>query len=378
MLKIGFDAKRLLNMRSGFGIYARSVVQSLMTRQAEDNLLLFAPYLSDNPILEPENSPFFKSERVNVILPWLSSKRFFSQAELTARVHLSGIDIYHGLSQEIPFSARHLSCPKVVSICDLIYRRIPASLNSSSFQAQDKKLRMAVSISDIIIAISESTKADLIDALDVSSEKIRVIYPSCHHRFFARLSPHDLTEFKTVYDLPDDYILYVGTISERKNLLTLVKAVEQLSASLRLPIVVVGMPTPYKTLVEKYCQEHQISSLVKFYSVERNDDLPGFYQAAKLFVYPSMYEGFGIPIIEAQASGIPVITSNVSSMPEAAGRHSLLIDPSNPDDLAQAIEQALSDTALRSHMIENGLNQARMFCGTDSSKRLIETYQALL
>ena len=378
MLKIGFDAKRLLNMRSGFGIYARSVVQSLMTRQADDNLLLFAPYLSDNPILEPENSPFFKSQQVNVILPWLSSKRFFSQAELTARVHFSGIDIYHGLSQEIPFSARHLSCPKVVSICDLIYRRIPASLNTSSFQAQDQKLRMAVSIADIIIAISENTKADLIDALGVSSQKIRVIYPSCHHRFFSRLSPHELTELKTVYDLPDDYILYVGTISERKNLLALVKAVEQLSASLRLPIVVVGMPTPYKTLVEKYCQEHRISSLVKFYSVERNDDLPGFYQAAKLFVYPSMYEGFGIPIIEAQASGIPVITSNVSSMPEAAGRHSLFIDPSNPDDLAQAIEQALSDTAQRNYMIESGLNQARMFCGTDSSKRLIETYQFLL
>lgn len=142
--------------------------------------------------------------------------------------------------------------------------------------------------------------------------------------------------------------------------------------------MVVGMPTPYKTLVEKFCQEHRISSLVKFYSVERNDDLPGFYQGAKLFVYPSMYEGFGIPIIEAQASGIPVITSNVSSMPEAAGRHSLLIDPSNPDDLAQAIEHALSDTGLRSHMIEAGLLHSAHFSSNSTAANLVSVYREVL
>ena len=180
------------------------------------------------------------------------------------------------------------------------------------------------------------------------------------------------------YKLPTDFLLYVGAINPRKNLLTIVKTLQQLPDSLSIPLVVVGSGRQYEKKVKQYVFKNSLQNRIHWLGQADQKDMPALYQAATLFLYPSHYEGFGIPIIEALFSETPVITSNCSSMPEAAGPDALLIDPKQPEDLAQAIDKVLSDDALRERMIKKGYAYAQQFKGEPLTKQLVEIYQSVL
>jgi glycosyltransferase involved in cell wall biosynthesis len=177
------------------------------------------------------------------------------------------------------------------------------------------------------------------------------------------------------YLLPKTFILYVGTIEERKNLLTLIKALHY--GKIDIPLVVIGKPTPYLNKIIEFIERHSLINII-FCDIVQNQDLPGIYQLADLFVYPSIFEGFGIPILEALYSKVPVITSRASSMTEVGGDYSVYVDPNNAEEMAAAIKKVLYDSDLQEKMIAEGFRHARSFDSDKVSANIMKVYHKVL
>ncbi len=210
-----------------------------------------------------------------------------------------------------------------------------------------------------IIAVSQSTKDDLMHCLDIPDERISVIYEGIDHSIFRPVS-------QRIYNHP--YILFVGTEHPRKNFTTLLKAFSQLKSEPRfkkLKLVKVGdaggQETDFRSQTMDVVESLHLSREVIFTDFVPETDLPAYYSGAEVFVLPSLYEGFGFPVLEAMACGCPVITSNTSSLPEVVGKAGIMVDPYNTDSLAQAMRQVLTDSELRANMIRKGLEQSKRF-----------------
>jgi len=179
-----------------------------------------------------------------------------------------------------------------------------------------------------------------------------------------------------LYRLPDDYILYVGTIEQRKNLLTLVKALELLPESLKL--VVIGKPTPYFNTVQAYITQRQLNDRICFLHRAAFADFPAIYQQAGAICNPSLFEGFGIPSLEALNSRVPLVSSDCSSLPEAGGPGSLYVDPLNEEAMAEALRKATEDETIRRHIVEEGVKYAANFREEHIAKNLWTVYEELM
>ncbi len=190
-------------------------------------------------------------------------------------------------------------------------------------------------------------------------------------------SPKTIESTLRRYKLPSDYLFYVGSVIERKNLLGIVQALEQLPSDLQLPLVVLGEGKAYKQRVLDYIAQKGLEKQVIFIKADF-EDMPALYQQARVFLYPSYYEGFGIPVLEALFSRTPVITSNVSSLPEAGGPHACLVDPAKPEAIAAGIEKILTDAAYRQNMIERGYEHAQQFRGEELTEQLMDLYESML
>ncbi|MCS5612510.1 MAG: glycosyltransferase family 4 protein, partial [Candidatus Poribacteria bacterium] len=286
-----------------------------------------------------------------------------------------GVDIYHGLAQQIPRSVRQKRVPIVLTVHDLIYRHYPELSLNTDLNLYESQLLNACSISDKIVAVSESTKIDLVDLFSISPQKISVIYSACDYRYHKIATAETIQRTRSTYGLPERYLLYVGSMSERKNLLSVVKALNIIPRADRLPLVVVGATTSYSNVVGDYIKNNGLDDWIMFPKRVETEDLPAVYQAAEIFLYTSLYEGFGMPILEALSSGIPVITSNISAMPEAAGPDSRLIDPESPDEIATGITDILSDDSLRHKMIENSYAYSQKFNNKKVTEKMLQLYQ---
>ena len=373
MYRIGFDAKRLFNNFTGLGNYSRTLVRNLMYYHPEYAYFLYSPKVQENE----DTSVFLNSPSYSVHQPKGYEKIGWRSFRIRKQLQQHKIELFHGLSNEIPFGLDNYPFKKVVTIHDLIFKHFPKQYPYIDRLVYDYKTKYACQHSDVVIAISESTKKDLIKFYDVPEEKIKVVYQSCAEHFFQDKSDVLIEKINKRYKLPPEYMLYVGSITERKNLLSIIQAMTLLPKEMELPLVIVGGGKAYKEQVLQFIKKQGYEKYVYFIRPE-NEDLPFIYQKATLFVYPSVYEGFGIPIIEALFSETPVITSNCSSMPEAAGPDALLIDPKQPEDLAQAIDKVLSDDALRERMIKKGYAYAQQFKGEPLTKQLVEIYQSVL
>ncbi|MFQ3579479.1 MAG: glycosyltransferase family 1 protein, partial [Bacteroidales bacterium] len=214
---------------------------------------------------------------------------------------------------------------------------------------------------DTIIAISNSTKNDIVNLFGIKPDKIEVVYQTCDDIYKKKLTHYEAEAILRRYELPPHYLLYVGTINRRKNLLTLVKAMHILNKQRTIPLVVVGNGGRYKQEIEEYIKKNNLGSTIIFFSQFSNYDLPALYTNAEIFIYPSLYEGFGIPILEAQFCNVPVITSSLSSLPEAAGEGALFCDVENPEAIYHAINSILNNKELRNNLINKGITNCTKF-----------------
>lgn len=374
MFRIGFDAKRLFNNFTGLGNYSRTLVANLATYYPEHAYFLFTPRL--NP---QEETHFFQNDPLFSV--HTAKGKFAPLWRMRGMVRdLEKLDIqlYHGLSHEIPLKIQHTDIRTVVTIHDLLFKRFPDQYTPIDRSIYNGKFRYACEYADIVIAISEATKRDIIRYFSIPPEKIRVIYQSCHERFMQTKSHSTIQNVQERYQLPSEYLLYVGSIIERKNLLGIIQAMEQLRPSFQLPLVVVGGGKgSYRNKVTSYIAAKHLEDRIHFIQPESRD-LPALYQQASIFLYPSFGEGFGIPILEALFSKTPVITSNVSSLPEAAGPDSYLVDPENIEGIRQGIEGILGDDQFRNQMVEKGYLYAQQFRGEPLTHQVMALYQELL
>jgi len=373
MHRIGFDAKRLFNNTTGLGNYSRTLVRNLLYYHPDFAYFLYSPTIQKNA----DTRVFLSSPAYSVHSPGRLERPAWRSYGIRKQLQQHKIRLFHGLSNEIPFGLDRLPMKKVVSIHDLIYLHFPQHYPAFDRKVYDLKTRYACQHSDQVIAISESTKKDLIDYYGVAEDKITVIYQTCAEDFFQDKSTALIQKVSQKYGLPSDYMLYVGSITERKNLLGILQAMTLLPKEMELPLVIVGSGQQYLKEVQQFMSQHGLERFIHFIRPQ-NEDLPFIYQKANLFIYPSFYEGFGIPIIEALFSRTPVITSNCSSMPEAAGPDAMLIDPHDPGTIAQAIDQVLTDTELRQSMSHKGYAYAQRFRPEPVTMDLVRLYQSLL
>ncbi len=371
MLKIGFDAKRLFHNFTGLGNYSRSLLQNLATQFPENEYHLYSPLAkkraaADKFFDNPDFQCHFSRRR------WNGYWRTFGVKKDLKKL---GIHIYHGLSNEIPVGISKTGVKSIVTIHDLIFKKYPSYYSIPDRIIYDFKFRYACQNADVIIAVSEQTKRDIAHYYNILPSKIRVIYQTCHEVFGQTFSSKRVEQFFKKYELPTQYMLYVGAIIERKNLLGIIKALEYLPVSLRIPLLVVGKGSAYETRVRRYLAQKKMEKYVLFLRDISLEELPLLYQNAQIFLYPSFYEGFGIPIIEALFSKVPVLTSSVSSLPEAAGNGALFVPPDKPEQIAAGIDKILTNNDLRSRLIENGFKHVQKFRAKKVTKELMDLYE---
>lgn len=380
-LVIGFDAKRAVANGTGLGSYSRTLINDLARYPL--SLRLYAPdegrydlrsqiHDRDNVCFcYPDPSPFTSH------LPLFTS--YWRSHKIVRDLQRDGIQLYHGLSGELPVGISRSGIPCVVTIHDLIFLRHPEYYHFIDRQIYAWKFRRTVREATHIIAISECTRRDILHyAPDVDPENISVIYQSCAPKF----NGSAVTEF--VEGLPADlrscrYILNVGTIEVRKNVLLAVKALEENDA---LPgdlhLVIVGRHTSYTDEVLRYVRAHGLDSRVHILHGVSDAELPALYAGAEAFVYPSRYEGFGIPIIEAISCGLPVVACSGSCLEEAGGPDTLYVDPDDSHAMAAAIRQVLKGASGRDNRIVRSRTYIRRFEGNDVAGQVYRLYERLI
>lgn len=381
-MKIGFDAKRAFQNTTGLGHYSRTLVASLAQYFPENDYYLFAPKITS----------LFKTGSFNNIhaiapgtFPSTMLKSLWRSNLVKNDLLNNHIDIYHGLSHEIPFDIHKTKIRSVVTIHDLIFERYPDQYSVIDRSIYRNKFRYSCNKADKIIAISEQTKEDIIQYYKIPENKITVCYQSCNPAFTELVSAEKKQAVAALYKLPKQFYLYVGSIIERKNLLLICKALKQLEAS--IPLVVIGDGGPYKQQVKQYIRENALDDRVIFLSetpaarssvaFKTATDFPAIYRQATAMIYPSIFEGFGIPVLEALCSKLPVITSNQSCLPETGGNAALYINPANETELADAMRSVANDDALKNSMIEKGIVHATNFTQQKCAGAVMDVYKKL-
>ncbi|RYG45715.1 MAG: glycosyltransferase family 1 protein [Chitinophagaceae bacterium] len=370
-MNIGYDGKRAAKNLTGLGNYSRWLVGEMAKAYPEHDYLVYAASVKDSPRIKK----FLEIPKVFLRPPFTRNFLWRSIGILKDLVR-DKVSVYHGLSHELPLAIHHTNIRSVVTMHDLIFLRYPQHYKYFDRLIYSWKSRNACKHADKIIAISEKTKEDIIEFFHVNPAKIEVIYQSCDDSFKTLLGPAEKKYVRDKYNLPGKYVLYVGTIESRKNLVALVKAFDAMDKEVNM--VVVGRKTKYYGIVEKEINDRNLKSRIRIMENLDFADLPAIYQNAALFVLPSYYEGFGIPVIEALYSGIPVIAATGSCMEEAGGPDSIYIDPDDTNGLAHAMKRVMSDTGLRKEMIEKGLNYVKKFETQALCDKLMSTYRNLL
>ena len=375
-MKIGFDAKRAYQNLTGLGNYSRDLIENSINEFPKNNYVLFAPKDIDSPRLNflskhPNVSSIFPENQVN-----RTFKGLWRTINMEKSIIKNNIDIYHGLSNEIP-RIKNKKIPYLVTIHDLIFKRFPRNYRTLDRKIYNTKYKYAVKHSDLVIAISEQTKKDIIEFYNIDPNKIKVIYQSCHKNFRIEYSNQELNLVKEKFNLPEGFILNVGTIETRKNLIAVINAMSIMK--INIPLVVIGKKTAYMNFIKIQIKKinFDISKIIFLENVSINE-LPQIYKLSSLFVYPSLFEGFGIPILESLYSGIPVISSKGGCFSEAGGPNSKYVNPHDKEEFAFQIEECLNNSQLRKKMSEMGKKYAQNFNPKKLSNQLNDVYKDLL
>lgn len=369
---IGFDAKRAFLNFSGLGNYSRSTILMLNEYFPEHTYYLYTPSINKNH----EIYSFGKGiDNLHLKLPVTKNKMlsaYWRSFRLGKTAEQDKVDIFHGLSSELPKDIIKTNIKSFVTIHDLIFIRYPELYKRIDRLVYRKKCLFAAQSAYKVIAVSEQTKNDIVEFLNIRPEKIEVVYQGCNPRFYQKADNETKKKAKELFHLPDEYMLSVGTIEKRKNLLSVVKAMHRKPPG--VPLVAIGRGTDYMIEMKKFIAARNLENDVIFLNNVPDKFLPAMYQMASLFIYPSVFEGFGIPILEALNSGVPVITTQGGCFSEPGGKHSCYIDPDNIDAIAEAIDKVLNDNELQNKMITAGYKHALKFREENLSKRLMEVY----
>jgi glycosyltransferase involved in cell wall biosynthesis len=380
-MRIGFDAKRAFNNKTGLGNYSRFVLNALRNYAPEPTYLAYTPKIKAGLFDE------FPSDAIR--RPASDNKLYgawWRSYGITQSLAKDGIQLFHGLSNELPTGLPKAGIKSVVTIHDLIFLRYPELYPAIDRFFYRRKFRKACAQADVIVAVSEQTKRDIITFYGTPSSKIQVVYQDCHEVFHQpQTSQGWAPPFKTwevsavsqKYGIIQPYVLCVGTIEARKNQLRLVQAFQAAQLA-NAQLVLVGGKTKFQQEIASFIAKNRLETKVMILNNVPFADLPTLYRSARVFAYPSFFEGFGIPIVEALHSGVPVIAAAGSCLEEAGGEGGLYVNPNDTDELAQKLQLLWQDEGLRQRLSANGKTHVKQFAAENSAKKLTTIYESIL
>src|SRR5688572_8804123 len=377
---IGFDAKRAFQNQTGLGNYSRSLLNIVREKFPSNRYVLFAP--KQTRLFEQ-----YGYANTSVIAPSTSFYKLFPalwrRSGMVKDIRQAGLDIYHGLSNELPIGIEKLAVKKIVTVHDLIFERFPETYNLDERYVHRWKIKRACKVADAVVAISRQTRDDLVELYNVDPEKIDICYQSCNPIFETQKTASEKLEVKQRYELPAKYFLFVSAIAPRKNLLLICKAMAANRKELNIPLVVIGNGKKEKEQVKTYMQEQGLGHLLILLNEKAaatepaftsGHDFPAIYQQAEALIYPSLFEGFGLPILEAMWSGLPVICTNTSSLPEVAGEAACYFEPGDINMLGRHMKQILKDPDVAKDLRMKGFRQAQKFTPGNYATALMNVY----
>ena len=366
-LNIGFDAKRLFLNQSGLGNYSRWLVNGLIKQFPENQYHLYTTNVS-------EVQKDFAGENIHTHLPPNLFKSFWRGKGIKRDLLRDKIQVYHGLSNELPIGIEKTGIRNIVTIHDLIFKVHPEYYNPIDRAIYDRKFKSACERADKIVAISNHTKESIIKYYNISSDKIEVIYLDSSEKFHTAANPIKVEEVKQKYSLSNPFFLNVGAIGGRKNQLRLVQAFASISKDVEYDLVLVGRSGKDSEAIKLVITKNNLFDRVKHLPSVNDDELFHLYHASFATVYPSLYEGFGIPIIESFRCGKPVLTSNGSSLTEVAGQAGLFCNPENVEEMALMLLK-LTDKNTYQHLKESIAKELERFDPKNSIQKYMDVYR---
>ncbi len=364
-MRLGIDARLVYYHQAGISRYCLQLMRALAEVDKEDHFTILQSRRDHRQLVDQAN---FQARPL-----WTPSHHRFEQYLLALELRLCPLDVLHSPDFIPPFRRR---CRSIITIHDLGFLLYPQSLTKSSARYYGQ-IDQAVRNTDHIIAVSESTRRDIVRLLGVPEHKITVIYEA-PRRFFHVLPDVDVRpRLRKRFGLERDFVLFLGTIEPRKNVPTLLSAFQQLLGHYHpeVDLVVAGAPGWLTDEVSGLVGRLGLSGRVHFLGRVSDEEVVWLYNATRMLVLPSFYEGFGLPPLEAMACGAPVVVSDVSSLPEVVGDAGLLVDPTDADQLTVAIWRLLSDEALRQELIGKGFRRAACFSWERAARETLELYR---
>ena len=370
-MRICIDASPAVHHRGGFGRYVQELATALLAVDIDNEYVAFYNRPTDAQV----DAPLDRLPHITTNLPakpWRMSALLAHLTRIPQDRLFPGIDVFHATDNLLP---RLSQVRSVFALQDLIFRFYPETHKPLNRWFLTLMMPRFLQAADAVIAISECTSKDAVRLYGLDEAKIRVIYAAVSPSFHAR-APEAISLVRRKYGLPDSFILSVGTIEPRKNLTSLLEAYRALkNEGSDCKLVIVGKKGWLYEGFFMRLRELGLEQEVVFPGFVPDDDLPALYSAADLFAFPSLYEGFGLPVLEAMACGVPVVTSNTSSLPEVAGEAALLVDPKSVEALVAAMRRVLDDTALQAEMRARGLKRANRFTWEETARRTAEVYR---
>lgn len=363
-MRVGIDISQIVHEGTGVAIYTRELVRALFELTGTEEYVLFGVSLRKFGILKEFVGALQNRRRVRVcfypIPPTVAEPMFNRFPRLPIEWFAGGLDVYHSSDWLEP----RASCPKVAVVHDLAMFKFPEVAHPKILATHRRKLELVKQESEVVIAVSKATKKDLVEMLGFDERKIVVVYEAASRKF--RVGLKGLPETKRVlkkYGIEGRYLLALGTREPRKNLKRMVEAFNRLKYR-EVKLVIVGK--------FGWGDDIQPAENVVLAGYVPQEDLPFIYSTAEVFVYPSLYEGFGLPVLEAMSCGVPVVTSGISSLPEVAGKAAILVDPLRVDEIAAGIEMAMK---CRDKLVAVGLAQSKKFSWQKAARETLAVYR---
>lgn len=374
-MRVAINCQILTVNRLGVSRYLTTLLQALSATDSENEYVLLAN--SRIRDLLPDR-PNFEVVATNFPIQGTRSRILWEQIFLPMELHRQRADLVHFPDQSLPLLPV-LPCPSVVTVHDLTTYRYTEAFTRGKVLYKKLTTRAAMRQATRIIAVSQSTKQDILELFGVSENRVRAVYSGLDRRFRPVEDCSRLERTRTALGLPEQYILHVGSIDPRKNLVTLFKALAILrDDDLRVRLVVVGSREYNYRPIFDTVQALGLEDQVRFLGFVSDAELVDVYNLAQLFVFPSIHEGFGYPPLEAMACGTPVIVSGSSSLPEIVDDAGLQVDPLNAAELATAIRLLLSDSGLREQLASRGKQRAATFAWERTARETLKVYEEVV
>ena len=367
-MRIGIDIHSIGSQKGGNETYYRELIKELVKIRSEHTFLL---YHSSAEVAKYVNA----SDQFGLKRIFPSHRTLRIPFSMPRRAYLDNLDLFHAQFIVPPF----LKCKTVTTIPDIAFEHYPQFFSGYQRAWSKALIRSSAKRADHIITVSEYSKKDLIETYGISEEKITVTYEGAGKEFVPLDREEAKNEIARKYGIDGDFILYLGRLQARKNLMRLVNAYARVrEAGITHRLVLAGQKDSFFQPVLSRVRELELENDISFPGYVAAEDVATFYNAAEVFVYPSLYEGFGLPLMEAMACGVPVITSRGSALDEVAADAAVLVDPLDELSIAEALEKVLNDADLRQRLRQAGLKRSRLFSFENAARQTFDVYERVL